>query len=151
MALKADRNELDVDISFFYNEGTAEKGQVVVLDTVGSGAAMDQAQSKVKIAAATNALFPVGILLNDVVNLDLTRQHINWHKDEVQQGGKITILTKGTIVTDQISGTPTAGQTAYVADAGLIAGTQDGTAVAIGRFLSTKDPDDFCKIAINLP
>ena len=68
MALKADRNELDVDISFFYNEGTAEKGQVVVLDTVGSGAAMDQAQSKVKIAAATNALFPVGILLNDVVN-----------------------------------------------------------------------------------
>ena len=43
MALKADRHELDVDISFFYNEDTAERGGVVVLDTVGSGAAMDQA------------------------------------------------------------------------------------------------------------
>ena len=90
MALKADRHELDVDISFFYNEGTAERGGVVVLDTVGSGAAMDQAGAKVKYAAATNALIPVGILLNDVVNLDLTRQHINWHQDEVQKGGKVS-------------------------------------------------------------
>ena len=42
MALKADRNELDVDISYFMNE-TAEKGQIVCISTVGSGAAMDQA------------------------------------------------------------------------------------------------------------
>ena len=47
MALKSDRNELDVDISFFYSEGTATRGGVVVLDTVGSGAAMDQAGAKV--------------------------------------------------------------------------------------------------------
>ena len=39
MALKADRNELDVDISFFMNE-TAEKGQIVVISTAGSGAAI---------------------------------------------------------------------------------------------------------------
>ena len=77
MALKSDRNELDVDISFFYNEGTATRGGVVVLDTVGSGAAMDQAGAKVKYAAGTDSTIPVGILLNDVVKLDLTRQHIN--------------------------------------------------------------------------
>ena len=52
MALKADRNELDVDISFFMNE-TAEKGQIVVISTAGSGAAMDQSQSLVTVAAAS--------------------------------------------------------------------------------------------------
>ena len=154
--MKADRNELDVDISFFYNEGTAEKGQVVVLDTVGSGAAMDQAQSKVKIAAATNALFPVGILLNDVGNLDLTRQHINWHKDEVQKGGKVAILKKGYVVTNKISGTPAAGVAAFVDDgtAGNIATdaeVTDGKKIMIGRFMSTKDADGYAKVEINLP
>ena len=98
MALKADRTELDVDISFFYNEGTATRGGIVIIDTVGSGAAMDQARAKVKYAQAAPTDKPVGVLLNDVVNIDLTRQHINWHKDEVQKGGKVTLLKKGTIV-----------------------------------------------------
>ena len=111
MALKADRHELDVDISFFMNE-TGEKGQIVCISTVGSGAAMDQAGALVTIkdAHATTSV-PVGVLLNDVVDLDLTRQHINFHKDEVQKGGKVSILKKGYIVTDQvvISGAVTAG------------------------------------------
>ncbi len=51
MALKADRNELDVDISFFMND-TAENGQIVCLSTVVSGAAMDQAGALVTVSAA---------------------------------------------------------------------------------------------------
>ena len=156
MALKADRQELDTDISFFYNEGTAERGGVVVLDTVGSGAALDQAGAKVKYAVATNALFPVGILLNDVVNLDLTRQHINWHKDEVQKGGKVTVLKKGWVVTNLIAGTPAAGLGAFVDDgtAGYIATAAevaDGKYIQIGRFMSTKDEDGYAKVEVNLP
>ena len=156
MALKADRHELDTDISFFYNEGTAERGGIVVLDTVGSGAAMDQAGAKVKYAVATNALFPVGILLNDVVNLDLTRQHINWHKDEVQKGGKVTVLKKGWVVTNLIAGTPAAGLGAFVDDgtAGYIATAAevaDGKYIQIGRFMSTKDEDGYAKVEVNLP
>jgi hypothetical protein len=150
MALKGDRHELDTDISFFINE-TAEKGQVVSVSTQGSGAAMDSSAALCTVAAEASGALPLGIILNDVVNLDLTRQHINWHKDEVQQGGKVTILRKGFVVTDQISGTPTAGATAYVADSGKISATQDGTAVAIGSFLSTKDADGYAKVAINLP
>jgi hypothetical protein len=156
MALKADRHELDVDISFFYNEGTATRGGVVVLDTVGSGAAMDQAGAKVKYAAATNALFPVGILLNDVVNLDLTRQHINWHKDEVQKGGKVSILKKGWVVTNMIDGTPAVGLGAFVGDGtvGNIstkAAVADGVYIQVGRFMSDKDEDGYAKVEINLP
>ena len=157
MALKADRHELDVDISFFYNEGTAERGGVVIIDTAGSGAAMDQAGAKVKYATATTSSFPVGILLNDVVNLDLTRQHINWHQDEVQKGGKVSILKKGYVVTNLIEGTPTAGLGAFVGDttAGYIAA---GTAAVanesyqqIGRWLSDKDEDGYAKLEVNLP
>ena len=54
------------------------------------------------------------------------------------------------MVTDQISGSPTAGATAYLADSGKIASTQDGTAVAIGQFLSTKDADGYAKVSINI-
>ena len=88
MALKADRHELDVDISYFMNE-TAEKGQIVCFSSAGSGAAMDQAGALVTVAAANGTVIPVGVLLNDVVNLDLTRQHINFAKDEMQKGGKV--------------------------------------------------------------
>lgn len=96
MALKSDRYEFQTDISFFYNAGTATRGGVVVHDaTAGSGAAMDQGVNLVKYAAVTAASRPVGILLNDVVNKDLTRTHLNQHKDEVQKGGKVTVLQIG--------------------------------------------------------
>ena len=155
MALKADRNELDVDISFFMNE-TAEKGQIVAISTAGSGAAMDQSQALVSIQGATGSVIPVGVLLNDVVDIDLTRQHINWHKDEVQKGGKVAILKKGYVVTDQIEGTPTAGALAFLDDAdtgkfAMAASVADTKYSPVGRFMSIKDEDGYCKVEVNLP
>ena len=158
MALKADIHELDVDISFFMNE-TGEKGQIVCISTVGSGAAMDQAGALVSIQGANGSVIPVGVLLNDVVDLDLTRQHINFHKDEVQKGGKVSILKKGYIVTDQvvISGAVTAGELAYLDDAGTTGKFADAASVAdgdrnvVGRFMSDIDEDGYAKIEVNLP
>jgi len=155
MALKADRNELDVDISFFMNE-VGEKGQLVCLSTVGSGAAMDQANALVQQAPATATTIPVGVLLNDVVDIDLTRQHINWHKDEVQKGGKVSILKKGYVVTDKITGVPTAGALAFMDDADTgnfaVAGSLDDTEYnAVGRFMSILDEDGYAKVEVNLP
>ena len=156
MALKGDRNVLETDISFFLNE-TAEKGQVLFHNTAGSGAAMDQAGALVKYtASAADTAVPVGILLNDVVNLDLTRQHINWHKDEVQKGGMVSVLKKGWVVTNLIAGTPAAGLGAFVDDgtAGYIATAAevaDGKYIQIGRFMSTKDEDGYAKVEVNLP
>jgi len=149
MALKSDRLELQTDISFFYNAGTATRGCVVVHDTAGSGAAMDQGVNLVKKHTAS---VPVGILLNDVVNKDLTRTHLNQHKDEVQKGGKVTVLRKGYVVTNDIDTTqnPVAGSGAYASGgtAGAIAMT--GT-YQVGRFLSSKDEDGYAKVEVNLP
>jgi len=156
MALKADRNELDTDISFFMNEA-ATRGGVASISTAGSGAAMDQGQALVTYAANGSGKVPVGILLNDMVNIDLTRQHLNWAKDEVQKGGKVTLLRKGWIVTSNIEGSTTtlAGKQAFVAHSGNISQSNivadDGDAYIIGEFLSNVDQDGYAKVAVNLP
>ena len=157
MALKADRNELDVDISFFMNS-TAERGQIVSISTVGSGAAMDQAGALAVIAAggaSGSETYPLGVLLNDVVDLDLTRQHINWHKDEVQKGGKVAILKKGYVVTDQVVGTPAKGKLAFMDAAGatgkFTSVSTAGKRYIVGRFVSGVDEDGYIKVEVNLP
>lgn len=155
MALKSDRYEFQTDISFFYNEGTATRGGVVVHDTAGSGAAMDQGVNLVRYAAATATRIPVGVLLNDVVNKDLTRTHLNQYKDEVQKGGKVTILRKGYVVTNNITGNAVAGSGAYAChvNAGNFNMFSPGASghLLVGRFLSGKDEDGYAKVEVNLP
>ena len=100
-------------------------------------------------------------MLNDVVNLDLTRQHENWHKDEVQVGGKVTVLKRGWVVSDFVypGHNPTPGQRAYVGHSGYMGSadvaTDDtdltGETRIVGRFLSGEDEDGFAKVEVNLP
>ena len=151
MALKPDRHEMDTDISFFMNE-VAERGGVATLSTGGSGAAMDQSQALVSYAAAPSGKAPMGVLLNDMVNIDLTRQHLNQYKNEVQKGSKVTLLRKGYVVTNNILGTPTAGNNAFVAHSGNFSSTDViGNSPIVGMFMSSKDQDGYAKVAVNLP
>jgi hypothetical protein len=75
----------------------------------------------------------------------------------VQKGGKVTLLTQGTVVTNMIypGDTPTAGGLAYVAHSGYIAAANKdstlGQASVVGRFLSTDDEDGYYKVSISLP
>jgi len=148
MALKPDRIELLTDVSFFMNS-TAERGGVACVSTGGSGISMDDANAVVAYAATVSGSKPVGVLLNDVVNIDLTRQHINWHKDEVQLGGKVTLLRNGQVTTNKVTGSPAAGVDAYVGVSGLI-GTSSTNSVKIGQFLSAVDADGYAKVSVNL-
>jgi hypothetical protein len=159
MALKSDRSTLDVDISFFMNEA-ATRGGVVSISTGGSGAAMDQGEALVTYAALPSGKVPVGLLLNDMVDIDLTRQHLNQHKDEVQKGGKVSLLRKGYVVTNSLEGTsPSAGDAAFVDHSCLLATSDlsdddsdaDGSTRVVGRFLSGVDQDGYAKVYIDLP
>jgi hypothetical protein len=164
MALKSDRFEFQTDVSFFMNE-VAERGGiasyvtgVTAVATSPSGGSMDSSLNLVTYVANPSGQVPVGLLLNDMVNIDLTRQHINWHKNEIQKGGKVTILRKGYVVTNKIhpSGTPIAGNFAYLADSGLISTSTralylDSGSQPLGRFMSAKDADGYAKVEINLP
>ena len=167
MALKADRHEAVTDISFFMNE-TAERGVIAVHSTAGSGSAMDDSNALVTIPTTASGTYPAGLLLNDMVNIDLTRQHLNQHQDEVQKGGKITLLKEGWVVTNklEVNSKPTVGAPAYFASSGLLSTTNpaayDATTIAgasnplgnenalVGRFLSTEDADGYAKVYIDI-
>jgi hypothetical protein len=151
MALKPDRIEAYTDISYFMNT-VAERGGVVVHLTSGSGVSMDDANAVVSyptgVLAGTN---PAGVLLNDVVNLDLTRQHINWYRDEMQVGGKVTLLRQGQVTTNVVATgvSPTAGADAYY-DANGKFTTVSTDSTKVGRFLGGKDSDGYVKVDINI-
>ena len=149
MALRPTRNEHLTDLSFFMDE-VAERGLMCVASTQGSGAAMDQSQAAVKVASALGDK-PVGLLLNDMVNLDLTRQHINYDQDEMQKGGKVLLLRAGFVVTDQISGAITLGEAAHFVPGGsFCSATASSHSDQVGRWLSKKDADGYAKIQINI-
>ena len=159
MALKTDRSTLQTDISFFMNEA-ATRGGVVAVSTGGSGASMDNGAALVTYAAIPSGKVPVGLLMNDMVSIDLTRQHLNQHKDEVQKGGKDTLLQKGWVVTNSLEGTsPAAGNAAFLAHSGNLSasdlsndeGDVDGSTRVVGRFLSGVDEDGYAKVFIDLP
>jgi hypothetical protein len=151
MALKSDRVEAYTDISYFCNDSTAERGGIVVHSTGGSGVAMDDSLAVVTYAANQSGTVPAGLLLNDVVDLDLTRQHINWHRDEVQTGSKVTLLRQGQVTTNMVvSGVvPTIGQDAYYGANGKLTNVSTNS-VKVGRFLSVKDADGYIKVDINI-
>jgi hypothetical protein len=150
MALKPDRIESYTDISFFCNS-VAERGGVVVHVTSGNGVSMDDAGAVVAYPTANTGTKPAGLLLNDVVNLDLTRQHINWHKDEVQVGSKVTLLRQGQVTTNMVASgvAPAAGADAYYDNVGKLT-TVATNSVKVGRFLSGKDADGYVKVDINI-
>ena len=150
MALKPDRIEAYTDISFFMNE-VGERGGVVVHSTSGSGVSMDDPNAVVEYAASPSGKSPAGLLLNDVVNLDLTRQHINWHKDEVQVGSKVTLLRQGQVTTNVVASglNISAGNAAYFGAEGALT-TVSTNSTQVGRFLSDYDADGYVKVDINI-
>lgn len=153
MSMKGDRHELMVDLHFFCNTA-GNRGGVMSVVTGGSGVSMDQSVAVVSYATLSSGSLPIGLCLQDVVNIDQTRQHINFHRDEVQQGSKVALLREGYVVTDQVvSGTsPTAGQLAYLGPAGQVTPTNTGAAASpqVGKFLSSKDADGFVTLEVKL-
>ena len=173
MALKPDRKFVDgTDVSYFMPT-TAQRGIAVIFgSTAGSGVAMDDPSAVVQaptgtvyglLAGGIGSGCPiVGILLTDVVNVDLTKYHLNQHQDQVQIGGKVTLLRRGTCVTNMIATgfNPTAGQIALAYDTvgnmtGVTAATFAtlagyGSWSKIGTWLSSKDTDGYAKLEVNL-
>lgn len=154
MALKGDRITVKQSIAFFMNQ-VAERGGLVTLVTGGSGVAMDQTAAAVQYSTSSSGVGRViGVLMNDVVNYDLTRQHANFHRDEVQLGGKVTLLQNGTITTNWtsgITGNP-AGQTAYLGNYGRFTNSLQGNSQtpAVGFFESNPDENGYVKISISV-
>lgn len=161
MALKRDRDILQSDISWFMNE-VATRGGVAAVSLGGSGVALDNQGSPtsprplVTYSASPSGARPIGILLNDVVSVDTTRFHVNFHKDEVAKPGKVTLMKKGWVLTNNIVGNPTPGAEAFLIGSGNVTATFNtigGLAASprIGIFASSKDENGYAKLEVNLP
>lgn len=155
MALKGDRYIVTGRPDFFLDE-VAERGGILVVSTVGSGAALDQAQQLSTYAANSSGKVPLGVLMGDMVNIDLTKYKLNQHRDESQKGGKVWIADRGWVRTNMVIGSPGAGVNAYLSSSGFVTSTLDtngGTAATplVGRFMSRADEDGYIKLEVNLP
>jgi len=151
MALKSDRIEAYTDISFFMDT-VGDRGGIVIHGSSGSGVSMDDGNAVVLYpTGVVSGTKPAGLLLNDVVNIDLTRQHINWYRDEVQAGGKVTLLRQGQVTTDVVATglTIAAGTPAYYDAFGRLT-TVSTNSTQVGRFLSSMDSDGYVKVDINI-
>jgi len=164
MGLKGDRKIYQDKIDCFLNEA-ATRGHIATYSTYGSGVSIDNAAQLVTIAAAPSGTKVAGVLMHDVVSVDTTRAFLNTQKNEVPVGSKVQLLTEGEITTDNLEvGTITGGQAAYIGQSGLFANataiasygcavTEESNATSypmVGRFLSTKDEDNYVKIEINI-
>lgn len=156
MALKPDRqrNKYADDMSWFMNE-VATRGGIASMSTAGSGAATDQAASLATYAALPSGKLPLGVLMIDMVNKDLTQTHLNPYNGEVQQGAKVLLSPQCTINTNMIYPglTVTPPQSAYLGPSGLVQNVyvNDSATPMVGVFLSSKDADGYAKVRINLP
>lgn len=165
MALKPGRDTQATDIGFFAFS-TCERGGVVCGVASGSlpagtyagfGEAMDSAGQRVEYATNASGKIPLGILLNDVVNIDQATQILNPFKGVVQVGNKVAVANKGWFTTNMIATTlngVTLPAPAYVGLSGfLYAGAAYNTASGYpraGTFLSYTDTDGYAKVRIDL-
>jgi hypothetical protein len=150
MALKPDREEFHHDIRW-YMGSVAERGGVVCLQTADSGGYPGAAKNTVVYAANPSGRHPIGLLLQDVVNNDLSRTHPNWYRDQVQINSKVALMKDGWVTTNMVdSSTPVGGEAAYLGASGLFSTTQATGAPKVGQFLTSKDQDGYVAVRVQL-
>ncbi len=157
MALKGNRVVEVSDIVMTMND-VAEPGVVLCFETAGSGIALGDSAGTTQLAANPSGLKVHGVLLQNFVDIDQTRYHRNWHKDEQVIGEKANVMTKGWCVTNKLvsGGAPSLGDKAYLTANGEVTPTVSSTGgVAatplVGRFLGSKDESGYVKLEVNLP
>lgn len=155
MALKGDRVVLETDVTMTC-ESTSARGVVLCHATSGSGVAIGDSAGKADLFADPSGKRVSGLLMNDVVNVDQTRYHKNFHKDETMVSERCVQLRKGKVTTDKVTGTPTPGDPAYLTASGVMTPTRSATGgiaatPPVGEFKSLKDADGFATVELNLP
>ena len=113
-----------------------------------------------------SSVVPIGILLEDIEAMNFMTHPQYYQRNVSDLGSKVGILTKGEVETDMLgygaAAHIDAGKKAYLTHSGLLtveelapgvvgSNAEQGTSgVYIGRFLSTVDSDNFCRVRIDL-
>lgn len=156
MALKGERTILYDEIRYFCNDVT-ERGVFMAHSGSGaSGIGYDQTLDLVVIpgtgVTAASGLKIAGLLLNDIVDVDLSKYRLNPYKDEMKKGGKCHLLVKGRVFTNALKAgdTPSAGAPAYVCATGFVTTTSGTGCQCVGAFRNRKDANSFVLLDVDV-
>ena len=146
MALGPNRQIFQTTIAYAVNEA-AERGGILCASTTAG-------QAEYLTSPTGSAVYPIGILLDDVEDMNFDRHPEYLQREAVDIGSVVGIANKGEFQTDQIVGSPTQGQPAYLHPNGAIGATQltDGitSAPRVGTFRSAKDANGFATVLVDL-
>ena len=146
MALAPSRNPLEDTVRYALNE-VAERGLLCCISAT---------EGEVTVAAVPTGVgvWPVGLLLDDVEDMNYDRHGEYLNRNVVDVGSLVGIATKGVYETDRITGTPTQGAAAYLHSNGYISATRltDGITPApqVGYFMSAQNANNFAAVKIDL-
>lgn len=150
MALKGDREILQTNVRWKIKSAEdAERGTVMVA-TATDGECKKGPASLVG-QVSTGLARPIGLLMDDVENLDYTARPQIWSRNVVPRGSEVSILTKGRVKTNMIhyQAAPSGGRFAYLAVSGLVH-TTAGSGIKVGWFESTKDADGYADLFVDI-
>lgn len=159
MGLKPHRNVIEDDISYFMN-ATGERGVMVfaVTGTYGTGAGVDSANRVAEIVTNPSGRLSVGMLLNDMVNRDISREIPEVYKFEQQVGTKCHLAVQGVLVTNMIGAGQASGAlqypiAAYAGTRGFLyssAGYAASGWPVVGKFLTGVDTQGYAQVRIDV-
>jgi hypothetical protein len=158
MSLLGQRVELETDNTLTCSSvvAAADVGGFVCYNVAGSGIGQGDSAGSVQLAANPSGLVVAGNILHEVANIDETKFHRNWNKEQTLVGERCVVGRKGRWTTDKVTGSPTPGQTAYLTTNGVVTPTLSATGglVAtpkVGQFKTSKDQSGYVTVEINLP
>lgn len=153
MALKGDRKViLTLPHPNYVIKETLARGAVVCGSGVDSSGV--NVARTISSAADISTAKVIGILLDDVIDMDRSARLYNVHKNEIAYADRASIMLEGIVRTNMLAvGVTTAGgQKAYLHPSGLISNTEftTGSGVLVGRFLDVKDSDGYATVHYNV-
>lgn len=155
--LKPTRNPLFDSVRYFVNT-TGEAGAIVFAQTgaPGPGQSLDSTNAVAQFVNATSSgRVAVGLALESVVNIDLSKQVLTREAEQVQVNSKCQIGIKGEWSTNRIVASafgtgiqyPT---TLYAGASGLLTTVFNTGLPVVGKAISAVDADGYAVVRIDL-
>jgi len=151
MALAPRRQQIWTEVHFALNE-VAERGKIVCIN-----AGTTAAGEVTGLATATGLnIHPVGVLLDDVENMNYDRHGEFLNRNVSDVGSVVGIGVKGDYETNLLVGTPVAGKPAYLGASGYISanllldGASGKNSPQVGYFRTVANANGYALVHIDL-
>lgn len=146
MALSPSRQIFQTNVDYSLNQ-VAERGVIcsIIPGTTPNG----------EVTVATGVgVTPIGLLLDDVEDLNFDRHGEYRQRNVVDVGSVVGLAQECEVLTDQLTGSPVAGNTAYLGPNGTVSPTLTFDNVTpspvLGKFLSAPNANGFAKVRIDI-